>query len=928
MAAYRIHADYDRNGRVSGKAAEWAARKAAPGALIRANLDADTRRLPAKVTAGGPVPPDREQQVKPAADNEPARIQVEEVAAAPGPLFLSLRGVDPTRIAVIDSSGHRISPVGAGNRARFALPAGPFPRELALEAVDLAASPPAAAPIAPAPGRATGGPPGDRVVVTLERDGPAGTVIEDEALFTLAPFVLIGNAGRVERLYMCAVTEDDPAKPLDDNAPSVADVRTILGQLGVPLELIPVEVHGGDTWIQDQYQLGFTETPDGALRVLLHAPRTRSDAARGGGGRNLGTVLSSHFLSQDLGVCQAFWDRELTITDPRGQTSRVTFTESDRLLTVMARVKVLRRQLFEAIGRIGTAAELAAARTAFGPAGADLWKARTELEPLLASLTSVIRLAPGRPGSPWQSQQRTLDQLLADAQKQVNTIKTDMPVATPPPQLRLRLPALGAAPSRDFVVTKNELERLERRLQNWHSSHNYGGNIEVGPPAPNAPAGVVVVGNQSVPQPDGSVATDMDPDLLAFLRGQSHGRQKVVEVDTGWLDVGHVDEMVAFVPDLRDPDNGRGAVLRASPKVALSLINAAKKEFRAGLAAHDRDLYEEPWHYSPIVSRLNNQGANPVTHLLRGLRWLHRHDPGQLVPTEPPEIYLALATAANSSPVGHDIPLPHSPWQPVPPVLPASISIFELFFFSDEVNDDLESLQPSGPQVGPDGEVIPAKGQLIEAEQKIVEAYGSMPIRRIPVFFDNRSRATGQTAAFTPDLANLQPVGNRLLIPRPHGPRMAAEPAARVLRAVAEELRDVEPSWFTPQKLRARGLDRTQHWARPGSVVGSGDDARRLATAFRDGWPQNTKIDIRQEIIRANPGAFDARGMLKGNGWRRLLIPERKVDLFEAWTEAVADLSGYRVHWVEAWYYHVRLGSIHCGTNVLRTVPGGPKWWR
>ena len=44
------------------------------------------------------------------------------------------------------------------------------------------------------------------------------------------------------------------------------------------------------------------------------------------------------------------------------------------------------------------------------------------------------------------------------------------------------------------------------------------------------------------------------------------------------------------------------------------------------------------------------------------------------------------------------------------------------------------------------------------------------------------------------------------------------------------------------------------------------------------------------------------------------------MDPFEAWAEAIVDRTGYRVRWVEAWHHHVRLGSIHCGTDVLRQV--------
>ncbi|MFD9943417.1 protein-arginine deiminase family protein [Nonomuraea sp. NPDC059023] len=921
MCAYRLHADYDRTGRLSGDAAEWAGRKREPGAVVRANLDADARRLPASVARSGPSTPDRERQAKTAGDDEPIRMQVQEVSHEPGPLFVVLQGADPQRIAVVDSTGVRIRPVPRRNLARYPLPAGPYPKRLALEAVDLAASPATNRMLVPGAGPPTGA----RIVVRLERDGAGGTMVEDEAVVTLAPFVLIGNAGRLERLYMCAVREDDPAGSLDDNGPAVADVRAALAPLGVPLVLIPQEVHGGDSWIQDQYQLGYTRTPDGVQRVLLHTPRTRSDASRTGA-PNLGGVLAGHFLSKDIGVCQAFWDRELTVPGAGGAPARMGFAESDRLLTVLTKVLVLRRHMVEMVSRIGTAEDLARMREAIGPARADVWKSRSELDLLLSLLRGTARAALTRPDTPWKKD--LIDPLLDDARRQVAAVTAEMPIAGD--RARLRLPASGPRPAREFVLSAGELVELDRQLGNWHSGHNYGGNIEVGPPSKNGPAGVVVVGNTTQRAGDGSTLTDMDPDLLAFLRGQAHGHQSVVEVDTSWLDVGHVDEMLAFVPDPRDP-RGLGTVLRAAPAMALLIITEAKREFLSGLNARDLAEYTN-WRYISSRSRHTIQGTKPITHLLRGLRWLQHHEPGQTLPTEPPEIYQHLARQNASGPTAHDIPLPVSPWSTQPaPVYPAGISVYEMYYFSDNLNEDLEA-EPAPARSGPDGTEIPAAGRLTEAVERITTEYdGRMPIVGLPVFFDRRSPASGRSTAFTPNLANLQVAGDRLLIPRPHGPRMSPESAARVLRAVAARFPEaVRAARLTPQWLRARGLNRTTFWARHRSVgKPTATDLANLAFAFADGFPRGMPdAQIRRHIQRANANAFDAAGRLNGGGWRQLVIPENKVDLFEAWTEAVADKLGYRVQWVEAWYYHVRLGSIHCGTNVLRAVPADRPWWR
>jgi hypothetical protein len=277
--------------------------------------------------------------------------------------------------------------------------------------------------------------------------------------------------------------------------------------------------------------------------------------------------------------------------------------------------------------------------------------------------------------------------------------------------------------------------------------------------------------------------------------------------------------------------------------------------------------------------------------------------------------------------------------------------VFEVLEFSDDTNTQLEENAEDEDEeqqrrleenAGDEDEEQQRRAegghpdvvhQLAELEAQLTEAFGDLPILRLPVLFDNFTnvdRDTRKTTAFTPDLANLRVVGDRLLVPRPFGPRTAPANAVAVLRDVASAMRDVDASAFTVQRLHARGLDRTTQWVRDAFMLGSGgNDAARLADAFLDGFPNGKAADVRTAIIRANPGAFLPNGDLRP-GWRKLTIPERTVDVFEAWTDAVASSLGLRVEWVDAWYYHVRLGSIHCGTNVIRrpTTTLSSPWWR
>jgi len=92
-----------------------------------------------------------------------------------------------------------------------------------------------------------------------------------------------------------------------------------------------------------------------------------------------------------------------------------------------------------------------------------------------------------------------------------------------------------------------------------------------------------------------------------------------------------------------------------------------------------------------------------------------------------------------------------------------------------------------------------------------------------------------------------------------------------------------------------------------------------LHQTARDDFNANIS-KIKQHINQANPGAFDSKGYVNGNGWRRIVIPENTVDLFEVYTQLVLEAIGLTVKWVDSWFYHVHAGGVHCATNVLRSI--------
>ncbi len=93
------------------------------------------------------------------------------------------------------------------------------------------------------------------------------------------------------------------------------------------------------------------------------------------------------------------------------------------------------------------------------------------------------------------------------------------------------------------------------------------GNLTVSPPKPAWPRGRVIAGRNT------ETGEGFHPRVLRFLAAQ--GVQSPVWIDTSWLLIKHVDEIVAFVPG-RD---GRGYLLVVDPLAGLAQAQAA------GLAA-------------------------------------------------------------------------------------------------------------------------------------------------------------------------------------------------------------------------------------------------------------------------------------------------------------------------------------------------------
>ncbi|MCC7293424.1 MAG: hypothetical protein IT449_15295 [Phycisphaerales bacterium] len=124
---------------------------------------------------------------------------------------------------------------------------------------------------------------------------------------------------------------------------------------------------------------------------------------------------------------------------------------------------------------------------------------------------------------------------------------------------------------------------------NEAESFAYGGNLDVIPPFPDHPLGKVVVGTMPQVQVD-------------FLNKQQV-QSPLLQLDTTWLLIGHLDEILAFVPD-----SSGFAIAIASPSRARQVINIA--------ADYEPLFYDDPNDTVYYGVADNNPGLN-ASHQLK-----------------------------------------------------------------------------------------------------------------------------------------------------------------------------------------------------------------------------------------------------------------------------------------------------------------------
>ncbi len=695
------------------------------------------------------------------------------------------------------------------------------------------------------------------------------------------------------------------------NWPSFSDVWDAAVAAAVPLIGVDPDLTHGDTWLQDQYQHSLMQGSDGWRQLIVHLPRLRYDNTDATKIDNLEEFVNAHFRSRNIGLYRDLWDRVVPVETAAGGVARPSFRHLDAWVQKAGRLLRAGRLL----NRYGMDAGSGWRTLNYADWVAALLSLRADLAKFAKHIDQARVNATAE-----RDRQLLAEKAAARAVVDAALAEFDVPDRTETD------PRITSTIGNGMVTLRASIaRRLYARAKQMHSGMNYGGNIESTPPVSGAPLGKIVIGNATNPDTKGEF---IDPDLLRVFAKQK--KQPLVEIDTSWLRVGHVDEMMAVVP------HGRGrsgfSILHASAHAAIDLLARAEARYRDALpATHPMaGPREAP---SGVMPRLMTDGTAPVTRLFRGKAWEHLHRAarsGQVeFMSEPPAIYFRLCSAFGATSGGTGFNVHNIGYVPgVGPDrrYPADITPTELLFAeadrsgrSSNESFDVNFLEPS--------------------RNILRNALPGIAILPVPVLFDRTDDTSHfrqfywreQTTAFSPHMVNLKILNGHLLVPKPYGPRMRVNDAIAVVR-------DSMASLGVPGRIRAhvgrrliarRRMTRARYWVEKVSpayltsstAYGGMQTKVDVVNAFRDSFPGADAPERERRIIRPNLRHFDARGNLKDE-FSLIKFDDGMVDLFELFVAAIAEELGVRLHFVDSWYYHLGHGEIHCGTNVLRRARG------
>lgn len=100
--------------------------------------------------------------------------------------------------------------------------------------------------------------------LTLERDGQPYD--EDFVRLRCAPWLMTPNTLAPQTVYIAQ---------LDNNQTTIDDLRPVIGKANAQLDEVSFDLSEGDRWLQDEIEIGYSQSPNHLLSVCLESPRYR-----------------------------------------------------------------------------------------------------------------------------------------------------------------------------------------------------------------------------------------------------------------------------------------------------------------------------------------------------------------------------------------------------------------------------------------------------------------------------------------------------------------------------------------------------------------------------------------------------------------------------------------------------------------------------
>ena len=332
------------------------------------------------------------------------------------------------------------------------------------------------------------------------------------------------------------------------------------------------------------------------------------------------------------------------------------------------------------------------------------------------------------------------------------------------------------------------------RFWNFHiddgpSAGDFGGNIELMPPTARWPLGRILVGDT------------MSPKLLRFLEDQ--GLQSPFQIGVDWLRVGHVDEVLAFVPGsdgwtlvVADPVQARALLEPLAPNAVFfargRVTSGLDLKASAGSTGTDlvdslgKDFRRPEWESMKYVRIYEGTGAGQVARIASRGKGILTVDKVWQTPTRAADMGFrgfreSAADSVSGLIDGISAP-PRSTWAKVPDETSRYVLVEDTLFWLDAVGREVPAVI-SVHEVRSDSLMWAlneeAASRLDEIVSRIWQAGGEdVSVVRVPDFFmGSFAPDMGEIEdafAFAPALANLQVAGGRIFFAEGHGPRDAA----------------------------------------------------------------------------------------------------------------------------------------------------------